>query len=46
MQEEKQNDVMIKMNKLLAVLDEHIDAHPTCCLKNVLRSFYGDKFES
>ena len=38
----KQNDVLRKMNALLAALNEHVDAHPTCCLKTVLKSVNGD----
>jgi len=33
----KQNEVLKKMNALLAALNEHVDGHENCCLKKVLK---------
>ena len=41
----KEHELLNKMNRLLAALNEHVDAHPTCCLKNVLRSYMETGFE-
>ena len=34
----KENEVLAKMNRLLQVLNEHIDKHVGCCLEDVIKS--------
>lgn len=38
----KEHELLTKMNRLLAALNDHVDAHPDCCLKSILRSLNGD----
>jgi len=41
----KHNEVLDKMKKLLVALDEHMDKHEDCCLKKVVRSTNGETNE-
>ena len=42
MKENKDNDLLRKMDNLLSLLVEHTNVHKDCCLKNILK-IIGDK---
>jgi hypothetical protein len=40
--ESKQNsEILHRMDSLLALLQEHVDKHPDCCLKSILEKNFG-----